>query len=229
MIFITGDTHGTHDITKLLWFEKTVPTLTKADYMIICGDFGGVWSQATVEDTLAIYSRFPFTTLFVDGNHENFDLLNAYPEEKWNGGRIHRLAPDIIHLMRGQVFKLEGKTFFSFGGGTSIDKSYRTEGVSWWPQEMPTDDELEEGIANLKRHKNKVDYIITHTCDEKALWYPPLRANGIMMQPFRDNLMLNYFEYAIKYKHWFFGHYHLDSDLTENKTVLYQKIVALNQ
>lgn len=29
----------------------------------------------------------PFTTLFVDGNHENFDLLNAYPVENWHGGK----------------------------------------------------------------------------------------------------------------------------------------------
>ena len=46
----------------------------------------------------------PFTTLFCEGNHENFDRLYSYPVEKWNGGNVHKIRPSVIHLMRGQVF-----------------------------------------------------------------------------------------------------------------------------
>ena len=176
-----------------------------------------------------MYARLPFTTLFVDGNHENFDMLGAYPVEIWNGGKVHKIAPDIIHLMRGQVFEIEGKTFFTFGGATSIDKYLRTEGISWWPQEVPSFEELDEGIANLKRYDNTVDYIVTHSCDEKALWYPPLRERGVKMETFPENRMLSLIEDTVRYGHWYFGHYHMDGDLTENKTVLYQKIVALDR
>ena len=58
----------------------------------------------------------------MDGNHENFDILYKYPVEKWNDGKIHRITPNIVHLMRGEIYSIEGKTIFTFGGGTTVDK-----------------------------------------------------------------------------------------------------------
>lgn len=229
MIYITGDTHGGHDFMKLVKFSDTHPELTKQDYMIIAGDFGGVWSPKTLERDLNPYQSLPFTVLFVDGNHENFDMLNSYPVETWNGGKVHFVKPDIIHLMRGQVYEIDGITIFTFGGATSIDKRFRTEGVSWWPQELPNYDELDEGIANLKKHNNTVDYIVTHSCDEKALWYPPLRTRANKMEIYPENRILSCFEDIVKYKHWYFGHYHMDGTLNHTKTVLYYNIVELNE
>jgi len=46
MIFITGDTHIPIDVQKLN--DKSFPKqkeLTERDYLIICGDFGGVIQQ----------------------------------------------------------------------------------------------------------------------------------------------------------------------------------------
>lgn len=136
MIFITGDTHRT-DLLCIHHFCDNHPELTKDDYIIIAGDFGGVWSMDTLERDLQPFSDLPVTVLFVDGNHENFDLINSYPVEMWNGGKVHKIKPDIIHLMRGQVFEIEGKTIFTFGGATSIDKDYRVEGESWCRRNSP--------------------------------------------------------------------------------------------
>ena len=50
MIYITGDTHIPTDIGKLS--SKRFPeqkNLTKNDYVIICGDFGGVWDESNEE------------------------------------------------------------------------------------------------------------------------------------------------------------------------------------
>lgn len=121
--------------------------MTKQDYLIIAGDFGGVWSSRTLDSDLAPYQALPFTVLFVDDNHENFDLLNSFPIDEWSGGKVHLIKSDIIHLMRGQVYEIENKTIFTFGGGTSIDRYLRTEGVSWWSQELPNYDELDEGSS----------------------------------------------------------------------------------
>lgn len=223
MIFVTGDTHRDTDFAKLLWFTREHPNLTKNDYVIIAGDFGGVMSADTLEADLKPYSDLPFTVLFVDGNHENFDLLNAYPVETWHGGKAHIIKPDIIHLMRGQVFEIDGATFFTFGGATSIDKALRLAfGYGWWAQERPTFAELDEGFENLKRYNNKVDYIITHACGERALMYPPLRTRSSCMQTFPENQMLSNFEDIVEYRHWYFGHYHMDGDLNDKMTVLYQ-------
>lgn len=108
MIFVAGDTHRS-DLGRFGAFCGAHPDLTKNDYMIVAGDFGGVWSAKTLERDLQPFSALPFTALFVDGNHENFDLLDGYPVSQWNGGKVHFIRPDIIHLMRGQVYTIGGQ------------------------------------------------------------------------------------------------------------------------
>ena len=129
--------------------------------------------------------------------------------------------------MRGQVYDIEGKTFFTFGGATSIDKIYRTENVSWWKKEQPSLDDMEEACDNLQQVNYQVDYIITHSCDEKALYYPPLSGRLFQRGRFPENTLLSFFEDNVKYKHWYFGHYHLDGDLTDKKTVVYNEILRI--
>ena len=120
-IFITGDTHAGFRRFR----KKTFPQqagLTKDDYVIICGDFGGVWDGTPRErNWLDWLEAKPFTTLFVSGNHENYDLLSALPVETWNGGKVQRVRPSVVHLMRGQVYEIGGRRFFTMGGASSHD------------------------------------------------------------------------------------------------------------
>ncbi len=226
MVFITGDTHGQIDYFKLDCFARKNKHLTKKDFMIVAGDFGAIWDKDSLEKDLNKYSKLPWTTLFVDGNHENFDIINSYPVEIWNGGKVHKIRKDIIHLMRGQVFDLEGKKIFTFGGATSIDKAWRQEGLSWWRQELPTYDDLDEADLNLAKHHRAVDFIITHSCSEKTLYKLPLYDRPAKLKSCIDNAFLSNFE-TLKYKHWYFGHYHLDHRVSEKQTALYQKILRL--
>lgn len=106
MIFITGDTHGD-------WKNRFKPecfpigqSLNRSDYVIVCGDFG-YWHDTDIErNNLDWLESQPWTTLFVDGNHSNFDRLKKLPVAEWNGGTVHKIRPHIIHLMRGQVLLL---------------------------------------------------------------------------------------------------------------------------
>lgn len=227
MIFITGDTHRS-DLGRFQHFCILHPELSKRDYMIVAGDFGGVWAENTLEHDLAPFSALPFTVLFVDGNHENFDLLDAFPVEEWQGGRVHRIRPDIIHLMRGQVYELEGKRIFTFGGATSIDRAMRTEGVSWWRQELPTCEQLDEGLANLKRCGNHVDVIVTHSCGERAFAHMAARrlVGGKGLYP--ENHLFSNFEDVASFGHWYFGHFHADARLGEKYTALLHEIVQIS-
>ena len=170
MILITGDTHGTIDFNKLKTLPMKIKDLTYNDYVIIAGDFGGVWSEKTLEQDLYHYKKLPFTVLFVDGNHENFDLLNSYEVEYWNGGKIHRIAKNIIHLMRGQVFEIDGKTIFTFGGAISIDKVHRKEHISWWKEEMPTIEDLEvyQRLAIIDMKESLFKYEIDISLDNES-------------------------------------------------------------
>lgn len=128
-IYITGDTHGTFDLRKVVYFFKgREEEFSRDDYLIICGDVGVCGFMASDEaKTRDILRNLPVTVLFVDGNHENFEQLNSYAVEIWNGGKVHFIESNIIHLMRGQVFEIDGKEFFTFGGAYSVDKMYRTE------------------------------------------------------------------------------------------------------
>lgn len=137
---ITGDIHGTLDIGKVVkFFEGQEDDFSKDDYLIICGDVGVCGFSASNEAEIRnILRSLPITTLFIDGNHENFEQLDSYAVDEWNGGKVHFIESDIIHLMRGQVYDIEGTTFFTFDGAYSIDKMYRTEGISWFPEETPT-------------------------------------------------------------------------------------------
>ena len=138
--------------------------------IIVCGDFGFIWQGGDKErKMLKTLAKKKYTIAFVDGCHENFDLLESLPVEEWNGGRVHRLGRHIFHLMRGEVFTIEGKKIFAFGGGHSQDFEYRMELDSWWRQERPTKQEIQTAIDHLEARGNKVDYVLTHTPPERVL------------------------------------------------------------
>lgn len=170
MIYITGDTHG----NQFKWLEQIDPILKEGDIIIVCGDFGiGFFQQkySSEESFYDFISEQPYTVLFIDGNHENFNLLNSYQVESWNGGYVHKIRHNLIHLMRGEIYTIEGKTFFTFGGGYSIDQPLRKENVSWWPQEMPSKQEYENGLTHLEKVNNQVDYILTHTAPNETVYF----------------------------------------------------------
>lgn len=232
-IFITGDTHCTHDINKLLEHEASVKIknydkITKNDYMIIAGDAGIIWSpkdSVMTKDIINIYESFPWTTLFIDGNHENHKELMSYPIDEWNGGKIHQISDSIIHLMRGQVFTIDNKTIFTMGGADSIDKLWRVQDESWWAEEMPNDAEYDEAIENLNKYNMSVDYIITHCA-------PSFYLKRLCAIDPRPDRLTNFFEalemmYKVNFKTWYFGHYHTDLKLDKTHRCLYDDIVEL--
>ena len=71
--------------------------------------------------------------------------------------------------MRGQVYTINGKKIFTFGGAYSIDRYMRKLNYSYWSKEIPNNDEYKEATENLKKVDNKVDYIITHTAPREVI------------------------------------------------------------
>jgi DNA repair exonuclease SbcCD nuclease subunit len=205
-------------------YEDFPNIFTVMDYVIIAGDFGAVWDGDRSDKYLQKnYNERNFTTLFVDGNHENFDLLNSYPVEMWNGGKIHRISDSIIHLMRGQVFTIGDKTFFTMGGALSIDKIYRTEGLSWWREEIPSYKEMNEAFDNLLMYNNKVDYVLTHTCISELT---SLLVNCGSIYPDTTTKMLDSIHSKIEFDKWYFAHWHMEKDFGKYEC-LYNNIVKL--
>ena len=229
MIYITGDTHTPIDIHKLKNQFFNPPGATKNNtYLIICGDFGAVWNYKG-EDKEEKYwldwlENKPYTVLFVDGTHECHPRLNAFPVEEWNGGKIHRIRPSVIHLMRGQIYTINGKKIFTMGGASSHDKEARTDRKTWWEEELPSNEEYEEAFKNLEKNNYEVDYVVTHCMPDNiqyrlVSWYEHDKLTNFLFTVDKD----------LKFKHWYSGHYHIDKDVDDLHTVLYDEILPLGE
>ena len=252
MIYLTGDTHGEFKRFSNRRIKSTGLELTTDDYVIICGDLGLCWAHdRTFDFNCRFFAEKPYTVLWVQGNHENYDMIGEYVLEEWHGGKVRHIVRDkVILLERGQVFSIDGKTFFTFGGASSHDiqggvfdrsdldfrrkvkrarekgLSYRILRESWWPEELPSEEEMKEGIENLGKADNKIDHIITHCCStsvQNVLDPPPGQLYGA-------DVLTDYFELIeekVSFKHWYFGHYHVDLRIDSKHTLLYRKIVSL--
>ncbi len=227
MLCITGDIHGDHSITKFSTDNFPVGrTLTREDYVIICGDFGLVWDDSAEERYwLKWLENKPWTTLWIDGNHENFDRLREFPEEDWHGGRIQRISEHVLHLCRGYVFDIGGKSFFAFGGAESHDKEYRKSGKNYWKEELPSLAEMERGCQSLEKAGWKVDYVLSHSLPQT------MQAQLFNAEEFDGNCLTEYFDMIaekLAFRMWFTGHYHCSTLLTPEYCLLYHNIIALS-
>lgn len=218
-IFITGDTHGDIDFHKLTTENFPVEGLTRDDYVIVCGDMGIVWGGNSDRYMQKWWESKPWTTLFIDGNHENFHKLYEYPVEEWHGGKIHRIMPHVYHLIRGQIFDIDGYSFFAMGGAASHDKWARKLNVSWWEEELPSEQEMEEARRNLAIADHKVDYIVTHSLPASLLPFVVCGGDQDSATIFLEEVFNK-----VKYRHWYCGHYHKDVNLPFRVSIMYQKI-----
>ena len=225
---ITGDTHGTLDLVKVVkFFSEHEDEYDENDYLIICGDVGVCGFDPDMEkETRRILRELPVTVLFIDGNHEHHERLNAIPVDEWMGGKVHFIESKIIHLMRGQVYEIDGTTFFTFGGAYSVDKNMRTEGIDWFPEEIPTRQEYEEGLDNLEACDNRVDYIISHTAPFEvaaALGYGEESADETVLRRYLQQIADE-----AEYEMWFFGHFHEDEVIDDVFVAMYDEIVVIH-
>ena len=215
---ITGDVHGDLGFKSIYKAKKL-----GLDTLIICGDFGYIWDGRKREQKRLDYlNKIGIKVLFCDGNHENFNVLNSYPISEMYGGRVHKIRDNIIHLMRGEIYNIDNKSFFVFGGANSTDKEWRTENKTWWKEELPSEMEKLYGLANLNAHGNKVDYIITHTCYPSAL----LKVGG----DYRIDELSDFFNQirvTVDYKYWYFGHMHQNAIIDDKTMCLYNNIMEV--
>lgn len=111
MIYLASDIHG-HIRIEWLRLQLNQLSLKESDYLIILGDAGMIWSQTEHLEVRAYYEGLPCKTLFLDGNHENFDLIYEHPVKEFCGGLVHQISDKLFHLMRGEIYCIDGKTFF---------------------------------------------------------------------------------------------------------------------
>jgi len=238
MIYLTGDTHGDMRRFSTELFPES-HHMTKNDYVIILGDFGLIWGQKETPEErywLDWLDNKRFTTLFIDGNHENFNRLNKFPKINMFGSIVGKISKSVFHLLRGEVYSIDNYKIFIFGGALSVDKMYRVPEISWWEEEYPSQAEMDNAIYNLDQNNWEVDYILTHTGPKKVFTELLLSSkfNNIIplhnQYKFDDNVsaFLNTIYNKTVFKHWYCGHYHVDLNYFQpNFSILHKKIIKL--
>ncbi len=216
MVYVTGDIHGNYKLLK-----KRMSKLKRRDYLIVCGDFGFVWDNSEVEQK-RLKTLGKKNILFVDGANENFDLLKTFPVTTWNGGKVQVISGNLLHLLRGQVYELLGVRLFTFGGGESTYGYFENEGSAWKSLELPSGDEMAEGLENLQKAGHQVDYIITHDAPQSI-------CNSVFKHPTYNHLhnYLDQIAKVCKYRNWYSGCYHLNKKVTSLHTLVFDKVIPL--
>lgn len=221
MIYITGDIHG--DTERLSKTELGM--LKKNDTLIVCGDFGFIWNNDLKEtQILNRLEKRKYNICFIDGTHENFNVLNEMPVAMWNGGRVHKIRSNIFHLMRGQVYDIEGKKFFTMGGGEDPEYDLQENEDQTARKEIPTSQEMLTGVSNLEKNEYKVDYIISHEPPAKIRDFLRLSNNKTL----RVTALGAYFDelsQQCEFKKWFFGSMHEDKYITHKYVSLFRNII----
>lgn len=203
-VLIAGDWHGNgHWATGVIDYAST----RRCDVIVHVGDFG-FWRD--VPDTQVyldeVHQALEYTglrLLWVDGNHEDHERLNALDIDPISGLRF--ITSRIAHVPRGFRWVWHGQTWLGLGGAHSIDRAQRKEGISWWPEERLTLNDI-----NLAIEGGRADIMICHDCPDRVS-IPGLSGRW----PLRDLAMseesrrlLGTVVDAVR-PHWLFhGHYH---------------------
>jgi len=217
MIFVCGDTHGELELRKLNTENfKEGKNLTKNDYVIVLGDFGLLWKNSPDKEEkywTDWLNDKPWTTCFIPGNHENFHRLNNLEKVNMFGYKVGKVSDSIFMLLNGGIYNIDNKKIFTFGGATSIDKASRIENISWWKDEVPNFETMNFGLDNLYKEK-EIDFVLTHTAPRFVI-DKYIHDKNMSRRFFVDCPVMKYLNevsHPMKYKKWWFGHWHDDWD-----------------
>ena len=219
MIFITGDKHG--QIDPFL-HNSSFRKIKKRDVLIVCGDFGFLWNSSETEyKNLKWLSKRRYFIAFVDGCNDNLSMIEKYPVSEWNGGKVRFISSNIVYLMQGQLYNIEGRKILTFGGGFNSNLMNDMESNNWWPEKITNKQCIDLVIKNIEKARGKFDFIVSH--EAPAAITPCLeggwRCNNAI------NSILEEIRIHCEFKKWFFGKYHIDKQIPPRYHAVFEDVV----
>lgn len=254
MIYITGDTHSDfRRFSKSNFPEQN--EMTKDDYCIIAGDFGGVWYRAndmvhgkSEKFNLDELNSRAFTTLFIPGNHENYARLmsDEFPVREWKGGLVKEIRPSILMLMRGEMYEIDGAKIFAFGGAASHDiKDGILDGESpdWKKKAKQLDKQgkylyrikgiswWEEELPTTEEMQHGLDTLDRYSWKtDFVITHCAPSSTQALLGWYENNILTQYLEeirQKLVYKRWFFGHYHDNRQVNAQDILIYEQVIRV--
>ena len=228
--FVTGDTHG--DLSRIYdWVERFDMNKDNV-HIIIAGDAGICWRKDRM-DMIAIIKKqeqYNFHLWFIDGNHENFDILKSLPV--MNSSGIANLCDNLHYVTRGTKLTIMTengiKTILFCGGADSVDKILRTPNFTWWTDEQITENDIKKCLEKGK----SFNYVITHCCPYSIFkkytpWLVTLSGLDQNKVDHTSELMLDKLINNIEFDEYFFGHYHVDKRLDDKYRCILNDFIEL--
>ena len=231
--FVTGDTHGN--------FERIYNWIEKLDFnnidinIIIAGDAGICWrkDKKDLNQIIQLHEdNYNFHIWFIDGNHENFDVLKEFQPDEYG---IVNLSSHIHYFPRGSGVYIQTdngtKSILCCGGADSVDKTLRTPHIGWWADEAITFEDIDKCLAH-KKDVDKFDYVITHCCPYSiflaySAYLITLTSINQKAVDHSSELMLDNLANEINFDKWYFGHYHVDKQLTDKYRCVLNDFIEL--
>ena len=169
-LFYVGDHHGAW--SNLFWFIDRGKI--ENCYLISVGDSGIGFKpkQEQINDIKKLNEKFKKLNIIfmsIRGNHDD--------PSYYNGADKIELS-NFLLLEDYTIVEHEGKLIQFIGGATSIDRSMRKEGVSYWS---------EEGVDFKSDALQKVDILVTHTAPS---WCFPQTVNEMVYSWAREDACL---------------------------------------
>ena len=187
-IMVVGDVHAEW------WRLNALIARRRPSLVLSCGDFG-YWPR--FKDMLVLPSLKALTVPihFCDGNHEDHESLRLLEDGRPPG------CDNVYYQKRGTTLTLpDGRTVLFVGGADSIDKASRTRGVSWFPEEVITQSDLDS------LPDTKIDIVISHTCPLEIL--PEMIKADARKKSDPSNAALSHILDKYRPSLWYFGHWH---------------------
>lgn len=166
-------------------------------YSVQVGDFGFNYN--------CLHSVDSNCHKIIGGNHDNYDVIGSCPNNLGDFGET----------------TLDNINFFFVRGELSVDKQWRTEGVSWWRAEELTQDQM--NAATKVYQDSKPSLMITHGCPEEAL--PFFLTNPSKAKPSNTTRFLQVLFEIHRPDMWIFGHHHKNETLQVGNC----KFICLNE
>lgn len=228
-ILIVGDTHGGQNENggvaqdRHIGYKMQVARELGADRMIIVGDFGmwpGVGGIQFLDDLNRMAHHNNIDVYALIGNHDDHTQW-----EWWIDGGVKdasgftyvrdrvKIAPK-VHMWKWGG-KKHSKRFAIAGGAISIDRQWRTEGLSYWSDEAFGDKHLN---SVLSYGGPKIDYLLTHDCSDMS---PHGFALKVDYESQQNRLRIDKAINHLKPRMHFHGHMHRKYDWINGETRTY--------
>lgn len=213
-VLVVGDLHGEWAVLNKLMQKK------QPDVVLCTGDFGW-WPKLSMSNKI-IYSqkswkhdglKIPEGTkvYFCDGNHEDHWDLEKRRGDTYD---IVELYPRCFYCPRGSTLQLpDGRNVLFMGGADSIDKSCRTLGIDWFPEEVISYADVERALSL----ETPIDILISHTVPLE--WVPDVCRGEKFSDPSRPALSAILKKFQPKL--WYSGHWHHEAQGKHKDTYWY--------